>query len=96
MAHHNHFLIHNDLSKSLTLNIEPEGAFFPLCKGEEVSVTEVFTSAPVTVKLTNSDKGDPIVSIWPGDGEVRVEKDGVDVFDLIQEGMRRPHGDPAR
>jgi hypothetical protein len=84
MAHHNHFIIRNDLSTSLTLNIEPEGAFFPLGKGEEVTVTDVFTTAPVTVKLTNSDKGDPIVSIWPGDGEVRVEKDGADVFDLIQ------------
>ena len=36
------------------------------------------------VKLTASVKGEPILSIWPGDGEVRVEKDGVDVFDLIQ------------
>lgn len=84
MAQHNHFLIRNDLAKSLTLNVEPEGAFFSLRKGEEVSVTEVFTSAPVTVKLTNSDKGELIVSIWPGDGEVKVERDGVDVLDMIQ------------
>ena len=87
MVQHNRFVICNDLSKCLTLNIEPEGAFFPLGKGEEVSVTDVFTSAPVTVKLTKSDKGEPIVSIWPGDGDVRVEKDGVDVFDLIQKGV---------
>ena len=87
MDRHNHFVIRNDLSRALTLNIEPEGAFFHLPKGEEVSVIEVFTSAPVTIKLTNSDKGDPIVSIWPGDGEVRVEKDGVNVFDLIQKGV---------
>jgi len=69
----------------LTLNIEPEGCFFPLGKGEEVAVTDAFTSIPVTVKLTRSDKGDLIISIWPGDGDVRVEKDGVDVFDLIQQ-----------
>jgi hypothetical protein len=87
MAYHNRFVIRNDLSKSLTLNIEPEGAFFPLGKGEEVSVIDVFTVAPVTLKLTNSEKGDPIVSIWPGDGEVRVEKGGVDVLDLIQESV---------
>ncbi|HKI31767.1 MAG TPA: hypothetical protein VKA46_07855 [Gemmataceae bacterium] len=87
MVHRNQFVIRNDLPKPLTLNIEPEGAFFPLGKGEEVSVTDVFTSAPVTVKLTKSDKGEPIVSIWPGDGDVRVEKDGVDVFDLIQKGV---------
>jgi hypothetical protein len=84
MAHQNQFIIRNDLSKSLILNIEPEGAFFPLEKGEEVSVLEVFTSAPVTIKLTNSERGDPILSIWPGDGEVRVEKNGVDVLDLLQ------------
>jgi hypothetical protein len=86
MTHHNHFVLRNDLSRSLTLNIEPEGAVFPLGKGEEVAVREAFTTAPVTVKLTTSDKGDPIVSIWPGDGEVRVEKGGVDVFDLIEKG----------
>ena len=87
MAHHNHFVIRNDFSKSLMLNIELEGAFFPLGKGEEVSVSEVFTTVPVTVKLTTSAKGDLIASIWPGDGEVKVEKGGVDVFDLIQKGV---------
>lgn len=87
MARRNYFAIRNDLSKPLTLNIEPEGAFFPLGKGDEVSVSEVFTTAPVTVKLTDSGKGDPILSFWPGDGEVRIEKDGVDVLDLIQKGV---------
>jgi hypothetical protein len=87
MAQQNQFVIRNDLSRSLTLNIEPEGAFFPLGKGEEVSVFDVFTTAPVTLKLTNSERGDPILSIWPGDGEVRVEKDGVDVLDLLQKGV---------
>ena len=87
MARHNQFVVRNDLSKSLTLNIEPEGAFFRLGKGEEVSIMDVFTTAPVTVKLTSSDQGDPILSIWPGDGEVRVEKDGVDVLELLQQGV---------
>jgi hypothetical protein len=87
MAQQNHFIIRNELSKPLTLNLEPEGSFFPLGNEEEVSVSEVFTAAPVTVILTHSDKGDPIVSIWPGDGEVRVEKDGIDVLELIQEGI---------
>jgi hypothetical protein len=87
MAHHNQFVIRNDLSRPLILNIEPEGAFFPLGRGEEVSVFDAFTTAPVTVKLTNSDRGEPILSIWPGDGEVRVEKNGVDVLDLLQKGV---------
>jgi hypothetical protein len=86
MAQHSRFVIRNDLSTSLILNIEPEGAFFPLERGEEVSVSDVFTTAPVTVKLTNSDRGEPILSIWPGDGEVTVEKNGVDVLDLLQKG----------
>ncbi len=86
MTHQNQFVIHNDLSSSLILNIEPEGAFFSLGKGEEVSVLDVFTTVPVTVKLSNSDKGEPILSIWPGDGEVRVEKNGVDVLELLQNG----------
>jgi hypothetical protein len=87
MARYNQFVIHNDLSRPLILNIEPEGAFFPLGKGEDVSVFDVFTTVPVTVKLTNSDRGDPILSIWPGDGEVRVENEGVDVLDLLQKGV---------
>jgi hypothetical protein len=87
MVHHNHFVIRNDLSKSLTLNIEPEGVFFLLGRGEEVSVMDEFTTAPVTIKLTDSAVGPPIVSLWPGDGDIRVEKDGVDVFDLIQQGV---------
>jgi hypothetical protein len=86
MAHQSRFMIRNDLSRPLILNIEPEGSFFALHTGE-VSVIDVFTAAPVTVKLTHSDSGDPIVSIWPGDGEVRVEKDGIDVLELIQEGV---------
>jgi hypothetical protein len=84
MTHSNQFVIRNDLCSSLILNIEPEGAFFPLGKGEEVSVFDRFTTAPVTVKLTSSDGGGPIVSIWPGDGEVTVKKNGVDVLDLLQ------------
>jgi hypothetical protein len=82
MAHRNHFIIRNDFQSSLTLNIEPEGAFFPLGRGEQVSVSEVFATAPVTVELERSDAGDPIVSIWPGDGDVKVEKDGVDVLQM--------------
>jgi hypothetical protein len=87
MAHHNQFVIRNDLSKCLVLNIEPEGAFFSLCTGEDVSVFDVYTTDPVTIKLTMSDKGDPILSIWPGDGEVTVKKNGVDVLDLLQKAV---------
>lgn len=85
MTIHNRFLIRNDSGAPLTLNIEPEGAFFPLSQGEEVSVSDAFTSAPVTIKFSNADNGAPILSLWPGD--MRVEKDGVDVFDLLQQAV---------
>lgn len=83
MRSNNRFMIHNNSAKSLELYIEPEGACFMLVKGQEVSVSDVFTTAPVTVRITTNDSGDPIVSIWPGDGEVKVEKDGVDVLDML-------------
>jgi hypothetical protein len=88
MANRNQFVIQNDLPKSLTLNIEPEGALFSLGEGAQVTVFDEFTHAPVTLKLTASDKGDPILSIWPGDGDVRVEKDGADLLDLLQDGVK--------
>jgi hypothetical protein len=87
MAHRNQFLIKNGMPSSLTLNIEPEGAFFALSKGEEVVVTDVFESSPVTIKFSESNEG-PIVSVWPGDGDVVVEKGGVDVLDLVQNAVK--------
>lgn len=85
MAHRNHFLIRNNSPATLTLNIEPEGAFFLLQQGEEVCVFDQFKSTPVSLNWTTSDQGAPLVSLWPGDGEIRVEKDGIDVFDLLQQ-----------
>ena len=79
---HNSFVLRNDRPETLTLNIEPEGAFFPLSAGEEVSVTDSFTSVPATLRLTNSKVGELIVSIWPGDGEVTARHHGVDVLEL--------------
>jgi hypothetical protein len=84
MARQNHFVIRNDALNALILNVEPEGVVFRLGRGEEVSVQDEFTIAPVTVKFATSAQGDTIVSIWPGDGVVRVEKDGEDIFDLVQ------------
>lgn len=84
MVHRNHFLIRNDSPTTLTLNIEPEGEFFLLQKGEAVCVFDEFEITPVSLNWSTSDQGTPIVSLWPGDGEIRVEKDGIDVFDLLQ------------
>ena len=83
MRNPSRFVIRNDLAEPLSLNIEPEGALFSLASGEEVSVIDEFASQPVTVKLSKSERGGLVASIWPGDGEVRVEKDGVDVLDMV-------------
>jgi hypothetical protein len=77
------FVIHNDLAEPTILNVEPEGHCLPLGRGEKVSVIDNFKSRSVTVTLGNSDNGGIVISIWPGDGEVRVEKDGVDARDLV-------------
>ncbi|HET6883977.1 MAG TPA: hypothetical protein VFI31_27740 [Pirellulales bacterium] len=84
MSHQNQFSIRNDFSQPLTVNVEPEGVFYCLDRGEEVSVKEAFTVEPLSIKIASSDKGDPVISIWPGDGDVRVEKNGADVLDLAQ------------
>jgi hypothetical protein len=86
MPHHSRFVIQNDLSGPVILNIEPECVHFSLASGEKVTVQDTFEKEPVTLKV-ESDRGDTIISVWPGDGEVRVEKDGVDVFDLIEKGV---------
>ena len=89
MRRQNRFTIRNDFDTTLTLNIEPEGVFYPLGQGEEVSVTDDFAEVPISVKLSRADDAGVIVSIWPGDGDVKVEKDGVDVFDLVQGSIDR-------
>ena len=86
MINHSRFVIQNDLPGPVIVNIEPECVQIALSSGEKVTVQDRFEREPVTLKI-ESDKGDTIVSVWPGDGEVRVEKDGVDVFDLIEKGV---------
>jgi hypothetical protein len=85
MAHHSRFVIQNHLSGPVIVNIEPECLHVSLAAGEQVTVQDTFDKEPVTLKV-ESDRGDTIISVWPGDGEVRVEKDGVDVFDLLEKG----------
>jgi hypothetical protein len=86
MTNHSRFVIQNDLSTPIILNIEPECLQCSLASGEKVTVWDTFERQPVTIRV-ESDQGDTIISIWPGDGEVRVEKEGIDVFDLIQKGI---------
>ncbi len=86
MTHHSRFVLQNDLSGPVILNIEPECAHFSLASGEKVIVCDTFEKEPVTLRV-ESDRGDTIISVWPGDGDVRVEKDDRDVLELLQKGI---------
>ena len=86
MTNRSRFVIQNELSGPLVVNVEPESVHFPLASGDRVTVQDTFEKEPVTLKI-ECDKGDTIISVWPGDGEVRVEKDGVDVFALVERGV---------
>src|SRR5487761_1122590 len=81
MTNHSRFVIQNDIAGALIVNIEPECVQVPLTLGEKLTVRDSFKSEPVTLKVESSN-GETIISVWPGDGEVRVEKDGVDVFHI--------------
>jgi hypothetical protein len=72
------------LPNRVIVNVEPECVQVHLASGEKVTVQNAFENEPVTLKV-DSDNGQTIISVWPGDGDVRIEKDGVDVFDLVQE-----------
>lgn len=85
MTRRNRFVIRNDFGRPLTLCLEPYGAFFDLSEGEEVSVCDAYDEVPSTVKLSGSGVEAVVVSIWPGDGDVRVEKGGIDLLDLVQD-----------
>jgi hypothetical protein len=86
MVNYSRFVIQNDLSGHIVLNVEPESVQLSLPPGAKVTVSDTYESEPVTLKV-ESDRGETIVSVWPGDGTVRVERDGVDVFDLVQKGV---------
>lgn len=83
MTNYSRFLIQNDLPGPVIVNIEPECVQVALSSREKVMVRDTFELEPMTLKV-ESDNGETIISVWPGDGEVRVEKNGVDVFELIE------------
>ncbi len=76
-------LVKNEMRSSLVLNIEPEAVEFELVSGDEVTICDSFETAPVTLELSELEDGKPIISIWPGDGKVRVIKNGVELLDLV-------------
>ncbi|MGH7138756.1 MAG: hypothetical protein ACREHD_23665 [Pirellulales bacterium] len=86
MSNHSRFFIQSDTPVALIVNIEPECVQVPLTLGETLTVKDRFENDPVTLKVESND-GETTISVWPGDGDVRVEKDGVDVFELVEKGV---------
>jgi len=84
MIHRNHFVIHNATEKTFSLFIEPEGVSFALQCDQTVTIRDDFFNVPVTLRIGSDSDGNSILSIWPGDGRVTVEKDGIDVLDMLR------------
>lgn len=83
MYNTNKFFISNNSSTPIVINIEPYGVFYHLKQGHDVLVSESYDTAPLTIKITSEDDGMLVYSIWPGDGDVVVTHQGVDVLKLI-------------
>ncbi len=81
MSSPSRFVIENSSSVALLLCVEPEGAVFPLAVGELVTVIDPFVMMPATLRFSVGDAGEPFLSVWPGDGDTRVEKNGVNLLD---------------
>src|SRR5438128_1590514 len=84
MTSQNRFVIENDQATALIVVAEPEACELRLAKDENVLVTDNFNEAPVTIRVTTSQAGEPVLSIWPGDGNVKIEKDGIDILEIAQ------------
>jgi hypothetical protein len=76
------FVLENETSKALSIQVEPEAVRFALEPGESATITDQFKQSPVTLRFSDESNGDSIVSVWPGDGEVVVKKCGKDVLDV--------------
>ncbi len=83
MPNESRVLLKNEMRTSLVLNIEPEAVEFELASGDEVTVCDSFETTPVTIEVGELEGGNPVISIWPGDGKVRVLKNGVELLDLV-------------
>jgi len=82
MSNANHFVIENQSNKPLDLYVEPEG--FVRDEAERKSPSGPIHELPGQRRRVHVRDGQPGSLHLAGDAEVRVEKDGVDVVDLIQ------------
>jgi hypothetical protein len=80
--------IRNKLADEIVLNLEPESVLVRLRSGESVNVFDEGGLSNARLDLSRL-RGDLVISLWPGDGGLRVEKNGVDIMNETG----RPIGD---
>lgn len=81
----NRFILENDQTSDMIIVAEPEACELRLAKNEQVLITDDYDQSPVVIRVTSSPTGEPVLSVWPGDGDVRIEKNGVDILDIVQQ-----------
>ena len=84
MPNSTEFLIENDCTSDISIWVEPWAHPVPLSPGEEIVVRDVYRKSSVTVRVSTDDAGSPMLSIWPGDGDTVVTKNGQDVVDWLR------------
>ena len=75
------FLIDNDTDEDFDVYVEPECFLVRLKHGECLTVRDSYAQSPVTVRIGKGESGERVLSLWPGDGDVVVEKNGINVMD---------------
>lgn len=80
---HSQFLIENDRSVPVAVAIEPEGMLMNLAPDESLVVKDEYETDPVTIRVSDDGEGGIVICIWPGDGDTKVEKNGVNVLELM-------------
>lgn len=79
------FVLENMQHDQLLICIEPEAHELQLLPGEEVVVHDPYLRHPAVLRISKTQLGDTIIAIWPGDGRVRVEKEGVDALEIVSQ-----------
>lgn len=81
MANASIFIIDNDSGADFDVYIEPECIVVHLKHGDCLTVRDHYSASPVTVRIGKDRTGQAVISLWPGDGDVVVEKNGANVLD---------------
>ena len=76
------FFVENDCESVPAVHVEPEGLVVALESKEKILVHDDYKESPVTLVVSEIEVGERVLSIWPGDGNTIVTKNGKDVLDM--------------